>query len=207
VRAQTHTVQAVHVIGPGQDPILPAGQGRIVVQVGAPIGLDWPAYKPTLTLADGQSYLPSETTTTEGGAVLRYLVPLPMGEIALAWDVTAPGAVQSVRWRATLAPSPTRAEVLRDALQVKQIQVRENRPGERTITIELANVGTEPLTLTRDELTLTQGAQPIAVPDIPALTDPLTAGEQHTVSFSTSVGGLQQAATLTFGGVPFENTR
>src|SRR5207237_91731 len=71
--AQTLTVQAVRVVGPGQDGVLPAGQGRIVVQVLAPDGLDWPAYKPTLTLADGQQYLPSETTPTSGGAELRYL--------------------------------------------------------------------------------------------------------------------------------------
>src|SRR5262245_12475829 len=74
---QTRTVQAVRVVGPGQDPILPVGQGRIIVQVRSPEGLDWPAYKPTLTLADGQEYLPSETTATERGAELRYLVPLP----------------------------------------------------------------------------------------------------------------------------------
>src|SRR5262249_14910561 len=43
---QTLAVQAVRVVGPGQDGVLPAGQGRIVVQVLSPEGLDWPAYKP-----------------------------------------------------------------------------------------------------------------------------------------------------------------
>jgi hypothetical protein len=204
---QTLTVQAVRVIGPGQDPILPAGQGRIVVQVLSPEGLDWPAYKPTLTLADGQQYLPSEITSTAGGAELRYLVPLPAGEIALAWDVTVPGAVQSLRWRATLAPPPSRAEVLRDALLVQGVRVREDHPGELTIAAALTNQGTEPLTLTRDELTFAQGAQPITLPDIPALATPLKPGERRTITFTVAVGALQQAATLTIGGVPFQIVR
>ncbi|HEX5690538.1 MAG TPA: hypothetical protein VFX76_11080, partial [Roseiflexaceae bacterium] len=203
----TLTVETMEVIGPGQDGSLPAGQGHIVVQVRAPKGLDWPAYKPTLTLADGQQYLPSETTPTDSGAELRYLVPLPTGEIRLAWHVTPMGAVQSVRWRATLAPPPTRAVVLRDALRVKQVQVRESRPGELTITAQLTNIGAAPLLLTHDELTLVQGAQPLALPDIPALADPLQPGEQRTLSFTATVGGLQQAVVLTIGGVPFEITR
>jgi hypothetical protein len=205
--AQTLTVQALRVIGPGQDGVLPAGQGRIVVQALSPDGLDWPAYKPTLTLADGQQYLPSEITATAGGAELRYLVPLPVGEIALAWDVTAPGAVQSLRWRATLAPPPSRAEVLRAALVVKHVEVREEHPGELTLAVALTNQSVEPLTLTRDELTLVQAAQPIPLPDIPTLATPLTPGEQRVITFTATVGGLQQAATLTVGGVPFQIAR
>jgi hypothetical protein len=206
-REQTLTVQAVRVISPGQDPSLPAGQGRIIVQVQEDAAIDWPAYKPTLTLADGQQYLPSETAPVEGGAELRYLVPLPEGEIALAWDVTAPGAVQSVRWRTTLAPPRSRAEVLRDALLIQGIGAREDRPGELTILVEITNRSEEPLTLTRDELTLAQGSQPIPLPDIPALASPLKPGEQRTFTFTAAVGGLQQAATLTVGGVPFQIAR
>lgn len=205
--AQTLTAQAVRVIGPGQDLILPAGQGRIVVHVQAPEGLDWPAYKPTLTLADGQQYLPSETTPTQSGAELRYLVPLPVGEIALAWDVTPPGAVQSLRWRATLAPPPSRAEVLRDALLVQDVHLREDRPGELTIVLTITNQSAEPLMLTRDELTLAQGSQPITLPDIPALATLLKPGERRTITFTAAVGSLQQAAILTIGGVPFQIAR
>jgi len=204
---QTLTIQAIRVVGPGQDPTLPAGQGRIIVQVQEDAVTDWPAYKPTLTLADGQPYLPSETTPTQGGTELRYLVPLPAGEIALAWDVTVPGAVQSLRWRATLAPPRSRAAVLRDALLVQDVRVTEDRPGDLTIAVEVTNQSAEPLTLTRDELALSQGAQPITLPDIPALADPLKPGEQRTITFTVTVGGLQQAATLTVGGVPFQITR
>lgn len=207
MRAQTLTVQAVRVVGPGQDPTLPAGQGRIVVQVLSPDGLDWPAYKPTLTLADGQQYLPSETTPTQAGAELRYLVPLPAGEIALAWDVTSPGAVQSLRWRATLAPPPGRAGVLRDALRVQDVHLREDRPGELTIAVAVTNLSAEPLALARDEFTLVQAAQPIPLPDIPTLATPLTPGEQRVITFTATMGRLQQAATLTVGGVPFQIAR
>jgi hypothetical protein len=204
---QTLTVQAVRVIGPGQDPSLPAGQGRVVVHLEAPAGLDWPAYKPTLTLADGQAYLPSETTSTAEGTKLRYLIPLPAGEIALAWDVIAPGAVQSLRWRVTLAQPPSRAEVLRDALAVKQVRVREAHPDELTIDLMISNVGEEMLTLSRDELTLVQASQPIPLPDIPTLATPLKPGEQREITFTTPVGDLQQAATLTVGGVSFQIAR
>ncbi len=205
--AQTLTLEAVRVIGPGQDALLPAGQGRIVVRVHAPAGLDWPAYKPALTLADGRQYLPSETTQVAGGAELRYLVPLPSGEIALAWDITPPGAVRSVRWRATLAPPPSRAAVLRDALAVTQVHVREERPGELIVSLVIANVGGELLTLSRDELTLAQASQPIPVPDIPALATPLEPGEQRVISFTASAGDLHQAAILTVGGMPFQIAR
>lgn len=200
-------VEAVRVVGPGQDPILPAGQGRVIVQVRSPAGMDWPAYKPMLTLADGQQYLPSETTAMERGAELRYLVPLPTGEIALAWDITPPGAVQSLRWRTTLAAPPSRAEVLRDALMVKQIQLHEDHPGQLTIAVAISNQGAEPLTLSRDEFTLTAGMQPITLPDIPALATPLKPGEQRTITFTAAVGNLQQVATLTVGGVPFQIAR
>ena len=140
-------------------------------------------------------------------AELRYLVPLPTGEIALAWDITPPGAVQSLRWRTTLAAPPSRAEVLRDALMVKQIQLHEDHPGQLTIAVAISNQGAEPLTLSRDEFTLTAGMQPITLPDIPALATPLNPGEQRTITFTAAVGNLQQVATLTVGGVPFQIAR
>lgn len=204
---QTLTVQGIRAIGPGQDPSLPAGQGRVVVRVQSPDGLDWPAYKPTLALADGQQYLPSETTPTDGGAELRYLVPLPAGEIALAWDVTPPGAVQSLRWRATLAPPPSRADVLRDALLVQDVRLREDQPGELMVIADMLNRGADPLLLTRDELTLAQAGQPIPLPDIPALATPLKPGERRAIAFTATVGALQPPATLTIGGVPFQIAR
>lgn len=204
---QALTIEALRVVGPGQDPILPAGQGHVIVQIRAPAGLDWPAYKPTLTLADGQQYLPSETTATDSGAELRYLVPLPAGEIALAWDLTPPGAVQSLRWRTTLAAPPSRTQVLRDALRVQSVQLHEEHPGELTFDIVISNQGTEPLTLSRDELTLAQGAQPITLSDLPALATPLKPGEQRTITFTAALGSLQQPATLTVGGVPFQIAR
>ena len=160
-----------------------------------------------LTLADGQQYLPSETTATERGAELRYLVPLPTGEIALAWDITPPGAVQSLRWRATLAAPPSRAEVLRDALLIRGIQLHEDHPGQLTIAVAISNQGAESLTLSRDELTLAEGMQPITLPDLPALATPLKPGEQRTITFTAAVGSLQQVATLTVGGVPFQIAR
>lgn len=204
---QSLTVEALQLLGPDQDPGLPGGQGRVVLQLRAPADLDWAAYKPTLTLADGQQYLPSEISPTAAGAELRYLVPLPAGELALVWDVTPPGAVQSLRWRATLAPAPSRAALLRDALRVERVELHEQRPGELTVTLTIANRGAEPLTLSRDQLTLSQAAQPLALPDIPALLSPLQAGERRAISFTVTMGDLTQPATLTIAGVPFQIAR
>src|SRR5262245_36450517 len=112
--------------------------------------------------------------------------------------------VQSLRWRTTLVPPPSRAEVLREALVVRSVLLSEEHPGELTIALVIANQSAEPFTLTRDELTLAQGSQPITLPDIPALATPLKPGERRTITFTAAVGNLQQAAILTVGGVPFQ---
>jgi hypothetical protein len=122
--------------------------------------------------------------------------------------------VQSLRWRTTLAPPPSRAVVLRDALLVQSVRMSEEHPGELTIALAITHQSAEPLALTRDEVTLTrdeislvQAAQPLPIPDIPTLATPLKPGEQRVMSFTTTVGSLQQAVTLTVGGVPFQIAR
>ena len=55
--------------------------------------------------------------------------------------------------------------------------------------------------------TLAQASQSITLPDIPALVTPLKPGEQRMMTFTASVGALQQAAILTVGGVPFQIAR
>ena len=191
------TVRAIEIAGPGQDPTLPQGQARIVVVVDARPDLDWPAYAPTLLLPSGQAYLPAETVAQANGAELRYLVPLPATDTPIAWDMTAPGSGQTMRWRATLAPPASRVEVLRGVLEVLSVSAQEQN-GAFNLSIIVTNHSKAPLRLVRDDITLMQRDRRITTPDIGALTTPLEPGERRTFAFSVP-GGRQQPLVLTIG--------
>jgi hypothetical protein len=196
---ETITVQAITITGPGQDPTLPAGQARIVVRVAARADLDWPAYAPTLLLLSGQAELPAETITQAQGTELRYLVPLPLTDTPIAWDLTVPGSGQVVRWRATLAPPLARSAVLHDALVVQEMSAQQQN-GAVALSITLANRGQTPLLLTRDDITLKLGERPVSTPEIGALATPLAVGERRTLSLSVSVpAGSRIALLVTIG--------
>jgi hypothetical protein len=190
------TVRTIEIAGPGQDPMLPQGQARIVVVVDARLDLDWPAYAPTLLLPSGQAYLPAETVAHPNGAELRYLVPLPATDTPIAWDITVPGIGQTARWRATLAPPVNRVDILRGALEVLSVSAQEQN-GAFDISITVTNKSKAPLRLTREDITLTQSDRRINTPDIGALTTPLAPGEQRTFAFS--VPGGQQPLLLSIG--------
>jgi hypothetical protein len=203
---ETLTVQTITIAGPGQDPTFPAGQARIVVGVAARADLDWPAYAPTLLLPSGQAYLPAETVTQAQGAELRYLVPLPVTDTPLAWDLTVPGSGQIVRWRATLAPPLSRTEVLRDAIHVQEISAQQQNSAV-ALSITIVNRGSTPLLLTRDDITLHLGERPISTPEIGALATPLAAGERRALSLTVSVpGGSRAALLLTIGTQTYQIT-
>jgi hypothetical protein len=190
------TVRTIAITGPGQDPTLPEGQARITVAVDARADLDWPSFAPTLLLPSGQAYLPAETLTQQNGAELRYLVPLPVSELPIAWDLSVPGTGQIVRWRATLAPPLNRVEALRGALAVLDVSAREEN-GAVSISFSVVNHSPSPLHLRREDIVLMAGERRIPTPDIGALTTPLATGERRAVVFSVPAG--QQPLTLTIG--------
>lgn len=195
-------VRSIAIVGPGQDPTMPAGQGRIIVTVQARPDLDWPAYAPTLIMPSGQGSLPAETIANSEGAELRYLVPLLSDSTPLAWDVTEPMSKQTARWRITLAPPPSRVEVLRRALEVRDLQVRE-QDGALAVTFVLVNLGDTPLHLVRSDIVVAQRDRQITTPDIGALASPLALDERREVTLSLPTGEF----TLSIGPYRYRISR
>lgn len=179
--ALTLTVHSITLHGPGDDPTLPPDTARVVVQVVAP-GLDWPAYAPTLLLADGTAVQTPEQLAAAEGIALRYLVTLPASDLDVAWDITAPESARLYRWRATLAPPPDRFSVLRAALEVPAVELVRRDGGGFDLRLTLQNRSSAPLSLTRDDITLRRGAETLPVPSLPDLPLLLAPGARRTLS-------------------------
>lgn len=180
----TATLAAITLIGPGDDPSLPIGQARVVVQVQAAI-TDWAAYAPTLLLADGQARLPAEAPRTIGNRTeLHYLVPLPTTTLAVAWSLTPPETAQPRRWRATLPVPPDRASVMRAALAVSTVAPAFH-DGTLTLTITLRNRRKQPILLRPDDIVLTRSsgtdALALTAPTPVAFAEPLAGGVTRTL--------------------------
>lgn len=184
--AVTLTVRAITLTGPGADPTLPPGQATVTVDVAHATSLEWPTYAPLLTLASGEQLPPSDRVATVDGTQVRYLVPLPVAPLDVAWQVTPPGAAQATRWRTTLDVPPGRAAVLQTTLQVVQVTVTDAGNGQTRITLTLANRGDTLLRLRRDDLALAQQDRPLAIPDMAALQEPLAPQEQRTLAFTVA---------------------
>jgi hypothetical protein len=194
---------AITLTGPGQDPTLPSDQARVRVRVQTSLKPDWPLFAPTLLLPSGVAALPSDITTTDGGAELSYLLPLPSEPLEVAWSITPRADTPALRWRATLEPPPSRAAVLRDALEVKEVQAAPGEtPGTVVATIIVANRGKAPLQLTSADLTLIANTRVLATPDLAALRQPLDPGEQRTLTITAPLGE-REMLTLSVGVARF----
>jgi hypothetical protein len=177
------TVAQIAIVGPGQDTTLPPDSARIIIRIAAP-NLDWPTYAPTLLLADGTVAQSPEQAPTEGGIELRYLVPLPAGDLDLAWQVTLPQTSQVMRWRTTLHPPLDRALVLRQSLDAQSTEVIRQANGGLALGILLTNHGKNALTLSRDDVVLRRGSESLSLPELPELQTPLAPGEARTLTIS-----------------------
>jgi hypothetical protein len=198
------TVRAISVVGPGQDPTLPANMSRALVQVQGS-NIDWPTYAPTLLLASGQAVQSPEQVATADGVELHYLVPLPASDLEVAWSITPPGIDQVLRWRATLAPPPTRDAVLRAALTVREVKVlpSEQRAGF-VLRIMLANQGDQLLQLARDDLALTQGPNQLTIPDLASLHSPLAPNETRILDVPLPNQAFSPPLVVTIGAERFQ---
>jgi hypothetical protein len=175
------TLQAISIVGPGQDGTLPPDSARIIIRIAAP-NLDWPTYAPTLLQADGTVVQSPEQVSIEDGIELRYLVPLPAGELELAWQLTLPQSGAVMRWRATLSPPPDRALVLRKALEAQRVELANAEGNSFALQLMLRNSGDGLLTLSRDDLALKRGSEVLPLPDLPELHAPLAPGEARTLT-------------------------
>ena len=142
--------------------------------------LDWPTYAPTLLLADGTVVQSPEQAPIAGGVELRYLVPLPAGELDLAWQVQPQSGIV-MRWRVTLNPPPDRALVLRKALEIQHAELA-NPEGGLAVQLTLSNTGDSPLLLSRDDVALKRGSETLPLPELPELQVPLAPGETRTLT-------------------------
>jgi hypothetical protein len=197
------TLSAITLTGPGDDPTLPNDQARVTVRMQTALKLDWPLLMPTLLLPSGLAALPSDIVATNSGADLRYLIPQPSEPLEVAWSVTPPTDAPVLRWRTTLDPPPSRAAVLRDALEVRQVQAAPgDTPGTVVITIRLANRSAAPLVLTGTDVRLDSTTGPLATPDQAALRQPLAPQEQRTLTLQAPLGE-RETVTLTVGVARF----
>jgi hypothetical protein len=195
-------VEAIRIVGPGEDSTLPTGSARIVVQVNGP-ALDWPAYAPTLLLATGERAASPEHVARTNGVELRYLVALPASDLAVAWSITPPGSLTPLRWRATLAPPPDRLAVLRDALLVRDVAVTAAPDGSTSLQLTLVNTSTYPLPLRSEDLTLTQGASTLTLPDLAVLRQPLAPGTEQRIELPLDADTLSTPLVFTVGPYRF----
>jgi hypothetical protein len=198
------TVRAISIVGPGQAPTLPANMARVLVQVQGS-NIDWPTYAPTLLLASGQAVQSPEQVATVDGVELHYLIPLPASDLEVGWNITLPGTDQVLRWRAMLAPPPSRDAVLRAALMVREVKVlpSEQRAGV-VLRITLANQGDQSLQLARDDLALTQGPNQLTIPDLASLHSPLASNETRTLDLPLPNQAFSPPLVVTIGAERFQ---
>lgn len=197
------TLAAMTLTGSGDDPTLPSDQARVTVRVQTAQKLDWPLVIPTLLLPSGVAALPSDIIATAGGADLRYLIPQPSEPLELMWSLTPHADAPVLRWRTTLDPPPSRAAVLRDALEVRQVDAAPgDTPGTVVVTISVANRSTAPLVLTGNDVTLDSTTGLLASPDLAALRQPLAPQEQRTLILRAPLGE-RETLTLTVGVARF----
>jgi hypothetical protein len=201
--AGTITLSAMTLTGSGEDPSLPSDQARVAVRVQTAQKLDWPLLMPTLLLPSGVATLPSDISATAGGAELRYLIPQPSEPLDVLWSLTPHADAPLLRWRSTLDPPPSRAGVLRDTLDVRQVQaVPGDTPGTVVVTITVANRSSAPLVLTGTDVTLASTTGPLATPDPAALRHPLVPQEQRTLTLQAPLSE-RETLTLTVGVARF----
>lgn len=187
------------------DATLPDGQARVILTVRAPPDLDWPAYAPTLLLANGDTALPSMIEPAGDATTFTYLLPLPNTAIDAAWSMTTPEKRQ-IRWRFRLTPPPARDEVLRHALVVESVTAANGVADELEVTITLRHGGATPLLLTSADLGFTQGETPLNFTMISGLDQPLAPGETRTLALSVVPGHTAQPLTLRVGHERFRMT-
>jgi hypothetical protein len=204
------TVQALDLVGPGHDRTLPADGARVRVTVQADAPVDWPTLKPTLLLHTGAALLPAATEPqAAGGVQFRFLITAPTAPLDAALLLTSGDHV--VRWRARLAPPPSRVAVLRQGLRVSDIQAQ---PGPLTsgtvpltISLTIQNGLDLPLTLAPAEVTLTQADTPLPLPDLPDLREPLAAGADRTLTLPvTAASTADDPLVLTIGAQRYQIT-
>jgi hypothetical protein len=197
-------LRTIRVVGPGQDTTLPSQQYRVLVEVETSADLDWSSLAPTLLLASGTAVLPGETVRVRDAVELRYLVRAWDAPTEAVWMIATEGDTHNHRWRTTLEPPPTRAAILQQRLRITTFSASAPPNGdEPRLSIDVQNVGAEPLQLTADDLAVSQGGSLLALPPVAALRRPLAAAEKRTIDIVLPGGTTDQPLVVAVGAERF----
>jgi len=185
--------------GQGEDPLLAADRSAITVVVSDTATRDWVALSPTLILATGETALPSDTIRDGDQVLFTYFVAAFVEPLPVLWQVS-PQANQVVRYRAMIAPPPSRDTVLRTRLQLRDLVVT---PSQQTMTVrfQLHNTSHVPLVLVPADLGFQTPAARIDV-RADALVQPLAPDEERVVTIDLPL----ETGVLTLGPLRYQFT-
>ncbi len=201
------TLVALSIVGPDEEPSLPAGQARVTLELRATIS-DWAPYAPTLLLSSGQALLPAESpVATDGMTNIRYLVPLPAIELPVAWSLTSPRSGRVVRWRTALPPPLERRALLQQKLSVIAVSPLLH-DSSLSLKITLHNSHDQPLQLTSRDLQVSGEVSNTLIPlTAPEPGDLVVPGGTHTITLRTELqSALTEPLLLTVGTARFRLT-
>ncbi|MEI8166279.1 MAG: hypothetical protein WCG26_07865, partial [Chloroflexales bacterium] len=194
------TLRSARILGPGQDPTIPNGRVRVLVELTARAGVDWPRYQPLLILANGQEARHIEVRPAagvDGGTTVVYDIAAPTASLAAAWQISDPTSGASVRWRMTLNPPRTRDEELTSTTHLA-VRAAGWEGQTLTVTLQVATIGAVPLSLRPEDFAASQDGQPITISPFPSGTVPVPTGK--TAELIMTIVGNPQAPTLIYLG-------
>jgi len=198
---------AIDVTGTDEDAQLPPDRLRLTVHVSAPSNVAWADQVPHLLLQTGQDVIPAAPVVLDGAATtvaIPYLVPTFATPLDAVWSVTDPATGQSLRWRATLRPPRSHADLLRDGLAVTVTGTLDPTAGGVRLSIALRNIGAQRLTLTAEDLTLRQGDRTLISDLLSALGLALAPGDRRTLSGVVTSVDLAQPLTVQLAAARFQ---
>jgi hypothetical protein len=199
--ATTITVTSILAAGSATHPDLPAGEHAVVVELEAASPIVWPSWSPVLLLPDGEQRIASGSDTSGTTATLRYLVPAISAPQPAIFQLTPPGSQQALRWRALLAPPPSRTVFLRDALAIDTPPVTLIDEDTIQIVATLRNQGNTPVQLRADDIRFERDGrdQSSLLQHDWDLTRPLAPGDTRDLTISLQRPASGDTTTLQVG--------
>jgi hypothetical protein len=185
---------------------LPPDRYRVSVQVIAPTALAWTMLDPRLVLQSGVEVIPSapiDTARDAGRVAVAYLVPAFSGSIDAAWSVMDPATGTLVRWRTTLHAPRSRADILRDALAIRISGSWASVSGDAQLMVELRNTGTVPITVTDDDVVLTQGERSLPIETVGAAGTRIEPGGVRSLTVPLPDVDVRQPILVRIGAARF----
>jgi hypothetical protein len=201
---QSFTLDAISVIGPGENPELPDTSAEVHVRVRGNAA-NWEALQPKLTLLNGttHNHTGAIATDADGVTLIRYAIAFSTQPLAVAWDLTDPGTGTTVRWRATLPAPLSRDAYFRQALTVEIAAVRYSGSGNVQIDLAVTNSAPNQIVLRAQDIQIAQGQITTNPVTFSAAAGALPAGEEGMIGIDVQIDP-RLPFTLTLAGAVFE---